>query len=41
MELIALLVVPVAAVVVVLGCWLPGPLGRLIQQTAGIVGGGA
>ena len=31
----------VAAVVVILGCWLPAPLARLIQQTAGIVGGGA
>ena len=29
----------VAGVVVVLGVWLPGPLFRLIQQTAGIVGG--
>jgi len=31
----------VAAVVVLLGGWLPGPLYHLIQQTAGIVGGGA
>ncbi len=31
----------VAAVVVTLGCWVPGPLYRLIEQTAGIVGGGA
>jgi hypothetical protein len=29
----------VAAVVVVLGCWLPRPLFQLVEQTARIIGG--
>jgi hydrogenase-4 component F len=33
--------VAAAAVIMVLGFWMPGPLLQLVQQTAGIIGGGS